>query len=400
MKILSLNAGSSSLKFKLFQMKDMSVLAEGMAQRIGFDKGAVEYRIGHKGKNNTNEMKVPDHKSALLFFLGVLTMREDPALSSLQEIEAVGHRVVHGGERFTASTLVDADVMEAIDACSHMAPLHNPANLEGIRASMEALPDIPHVAVFDTAFHQTMPASSFIFPLPYEIYSEMGIRRYGFHGTSHKYVAERAAALMNKPVQDVDIITCHLGNGSSVTAIKRGQSVATSLGFGTLGGVMMGTRPGDLDPAVLIELLENRSMSVGKVKKMLYKESGLLGISGVSSDIRDIEKSALDGNPRAKLSLELLADSIRRFIGSYAVSIGGADAIVFTGGIGENSSRIREMVCQGLEVIGADLDRERNNRAGHEAFISSEKSRVLLLVVPTDEERMIAVETFRILSGV
>jgi acetate kinase len=305
---------------------------------------------------------------------------------------------VHGGERFTDPVLVDEGVMAGIKACSNMAPLHNPCNLEGIRASMEALPGIPNVAVFDTAFHQTMPPNAYIFPLPYGVYSEMGIRRYGFHGTSHKYVAEKTAAFMNKPLEGINIITCHLGNGSSVAAIKGGKSVATSLGFGTVGGVMMGTRPGDLDPAVIIELLENRSMSIKDIKTMLYNRSGLLGISGVSSDIRDIEKAAKEGNARAALSLEIFADSIRKYIGAYAVDMGSLDAVVFTAGIGENCSGIRELICQGLEIIGAELDQDKNGIMGKEAIISRDKSKVLIIVIPTDEEYMIAMETARIVK--
>ncbi|MFC1883235.1 acetate/propionate family kinase [Thermodesulfobacteriota bacterium] len=399
MKILSINTGSSSLKFKLFDMKAHSVIASLFAERIGFEKGRIEFfSMGHDEKMVFN-VNIPDHKAALSVSLRKLLDSLGNTFSPLAEIKAVGHRVVHGGDRFIRPALIDKQVIEAIEDCSHMAPLHNPHNLEGIRASMEIMPGIPNVAVFDTAFHQSIPPEEYIFPLPYEVYSEMGIRRYGFHGISHKYVAQKAAELIGKSVEEINVITCHLGNGSSITAVSKGKSIATSLGYGTVGGVMMGTRPGDFDPSVLIELLENRSMGLGEVKTVLYSESGLLGVSGVSNDIRDIEESARNGNARAKLSLELFAASVRKYIGAYAVSMGKLDAVIFTAGIGEKADKIREMICCGLEAIGAELDPGRNSLENGAAVISSDKSKVLLLVVPTDEELMIAMETTKILAG-
>ena len=399
MKILALNSGSSSLKFKLFETEGNSILAKGVAERIGLEKGRVEYESKYQGNKKIYDMEVSNHRSVLSFFLMELDKQLGLSKPTPLKIEAVGHRVVHGGDRFTGAVLVDESVLQAVEACSPMAPLHNPSNLAGIRASMEALPNVPNVAVFDTAFHQTMDPWAYIFPLPYEYYSKMGIRRYGFHGTSHKYVMEKAAEFMGKPLDGINLITCHLGNGSSITAIENGKSIATSLGFGTLGGVVMGTRPGDLDPSVLIDLLENGSMTVSGIKKILYTKSGMIGVSGVSSDIRDIEKAALEGNERAELALQLVADSVRNFIGAYAVKMGRLDAVVFTAGIGENSIILRERICRGLDIIGANLDRERNNVQGKQAVISRDGSRVPLLVIPTDEELMIAMETIRVLAG-
>jgi acetate kinase len=398
MKILAINSGSSSLKFKLFEMKNHSVIAGGFAEKIGFDMGRIEFFKGHDEKV-IFEVKIPDHKAAFSILLKRLTESLGITLLSFSEIKAVGHRVVHGGDRFSEAVLIDKQVVKTIEGRIHMAPLHNPSNLDGIRAVLELMPGVPNVAVFDSAFHQSIPPKEYIFPLPYEIYSEMSIRRYGFHGISHKYVAQKAAELINKPAEETNVITCHLGNGSSVTAVSRGKSIATSLGYGTLGGVMMGTRPGDFDPAVLIELLEKRSMSLGDLKSILYNNSGLLGISGVSSDIRDVEESEMNGNARAKLSLEMFAASVRKYIGAYAVSMGKLDAVVFTAGIGEKAYRVREMICCGLEAIGAELDQEKNLVKGGSAVISSDKSKVYLLVVPTNEELMIAMETMTAITG-
>jgi len=397
MKILVINSGSSSIKFRLVDSVTGENLAGGLLERIGLPEGSAEYRLGVSDKL-VRELPIPNHSTGLSLLLGMLTDPASGALKSLDEIGAVGHRVVHGGERFTHSVLIGQEVIAELEECSVMAPLHNPPNLLGIRAAMDLLPGVPNVAVFDTAFHQTMPPVAYIYPLPYEIYEQRRIRRYGFHGTSHQYVSMRAAAMMGRPAEDLCTVVCHLGNGSSITAVKNGRSIDTSLGYGTMCGVMMGTRSGDVDPAILLELIESGAMSASEVKDMVYKKSGLVGISGVSSDMRDVEAAAEAGNQRARLSLELFADKVRKYIGAYAVTMGRLDAVAFTAGIGENGPEMRELICSGLEVLGARLDPEANKVRGQERIVSTPDSAVSILVVPTNEELMIARETERVLG--
>ncbi len=391
MKILVINSGSSSIKFKLLSMTTESMLAEGLIERIGLAEGRIKYKT--KDKKIVIEEPVPDHRTGLAFVLDALTHEDYGAIESLKEIRAIGHRVVHGGERFTSSVLIDDEVIRGIEECSIMAPLHNPPNLQGIRAAMETLPGIPNVAVFDTAFHQTMPPVSYIYPLPYSVFKENRMRRFGFHGPSHQYVAHKAADMIGRPIEDLCIVTCHLGNGSSLTAVKHGKSFDTSLGYGTACGVVMGTRSGDVDSAVLIDLVQNHGVSISELKNMVYKESGVLGISGISSDQRDIEDAAEDGNERAELALELFASSVRKYIGAYAVTMGALDAIVFTAGVGENGPQMRERICRGLEVLGVRMDPAKNDFKGEQRDITANGSRVKVLVIPTNEELMIARET-------
>lgn len=397
MKILVINSGSSSIKFRLVESATGESLAGGLIERIGLPEGRIDYRRGQEEKRVFVE-PVPDHRFGLSRLLGLLTDGACGALCALDEIGAVGHRVVHGGEEFTDPVRITPEVIGKVRECSFMAPLHNPANLLGIEAALDSLPGVPNVAVFDTAFHQTMPPVAYVYPIPWEYYTEKRFRRYGFHGTSHQYVAGRVAALLGRPVEDLCTIVCHLGNGCSLTAVKGGRSVDTSLGFGTMCGVMMGTRSGDIDPAVIFELVENHGMSIGEVKDLVYKRSGLLGISGVSSDMRDVEGAAEAGNQRARLALELFADKVRKYIGAYAVTLGRLDAVAFTAGIGENGPEMREMICGGLGILGAELDPVANRVRGQEKVVSAPGSRVSILVVPTNEELMIALETERVLG--
>ncbi|MCK4807837.1 MAG: acetate kinase [Candidatus Aegiribacteria sp.] len=391
MKILVINSGSSSIKFKLIDMENETLLAEGLIERIGLPEGRIKFKSGEK--TIILEEPVPDHRKGITFVLDALTNPEYGPIESYSEIGAVGHRVVHGGEKFTSSVIIDEEVIKGIEECSIMAPLHNPPNLEGIRATMETLPGIPNVAVFDTAFHQTMPPVSYIYPLPFSVFEEKRIRRFGFHGPSHNYVALQAALMMDKPIEELCIVTCHLGNGSSLTAVKYGKSLDTSLGYGTAHGVMMGTRSGDVDSAILIDLVENYGYSIADVKEMIYKKSGLVGVSGISSDQRDVEDAAEEGHEKAQLALDMFASSVRKYIGAYAVTMGALDAIVFTAGVGENGPQMRERICKGLEVLGVSIDIEANNVKGLQRDITAPESKVKVLVIPTNEELMIARET-------
>lgn len=397
MKILVINSGSSSIKFKLIDMDGENLLAEGLLERIGLPEGRIKFKSGE----NTIilEEPIPDHKTGLSFLLDGLTNPEYGPIDDYSEIGAVGHRVVHGGEKFTSSVVIDDEVIAEIEECSFMAPLHNPPNLQGIRAAKETLPNIPNIAVFDTAFHQTMPPVSYIYALPYSIFEEKRIRRFGFHGPSHQFVAQQAAEMIGKPLKELCIITCHLGNGSSLTAVKHGESIDTSLGYGTACGVVMGTRCGDVDSAVLMDLVENKGYSIGEVKEMVYKKSGVAGISGISSDQRDVEKAAEEGHERAQLALDLYASSVRKYIGSYAVTMGALDAIVFTAGVGENAPEMRERIVRGLEVLGVCIDPEANKCRAVQRDITSPESRVKVLIIPTNEELMIARETNRLSEG-
>lgn len=396
MKILVINSGSSSIKFQVIDGKSEEMLASGLIERIGQDQGRMKYRCN--GEKSELTRPIPDHETGLDMALEVIIDPVRGAMKSLDEITACGHRVVHGGEKFTSSVLIDQTVLNGLREVSELAPLHNPANIMGITAAMKKLPGVPNVAVFDTAFHQTMPEVNYMYSLPYSLYEDYGIRRYGFHGTSHQFVSERTAEILEKPLTEINTITCHLGNGSSLTAVKGGKSIDTSLGFGTFCGVMMGTRSGDIDPAILIDLMENRGWTIEQVKKMVYKESGLLGISGVSMDMRDVEEKMWEGHERSKLAFEMFADRVRKYIGSYAATLGKLDAVVFTAGIGENGWELRELICDNMEALGIRIDKEANKVKGEERIVSTPDSRVAVLVVPTNEELMIARETLRLTS--
>ncbi len=395
MKILVLNCGSSSLKYQLFDMSDESVLAKGLVERIGIDGSRIKHE---KGADNTTirETDIPDHTAAIKMVLELLLDAQTGALKSLDELAAVGHRVVHGGEKYSKSTVITDAVVKEIEECSYLAPLHNPANLMGIRAMKEALPNVPNVAAFDTAFHQTMPPKAYIYGVPYEYYETDKVRRYSFHGTSHAFVAQRAAEILGKPAAELKIVTCHLGNGSSLAAVNGGKCVDASMGMGTTAGVLMGTRCGDVDGSVFLHLMEKVG-DVGKLSDILHKKSGLLGVSGVSSDLRDVEEAAAKGNERAQLAADILCTSVKKYIAGYAATMGGVDAIVFTAGIGENSDVTRARATEGLEFMGAKIDPAKNNGLrGKEAIVSTDDSRVKIMVVPTNEELMIARDTQRL----
>ena len=392
MNVLVINCGSSSLKYQLINMNDESVLAKGLAERIGIEGSVVKHEAAGKEKVLIEE-PMKSHKEAINIVLKSLVDPVYGAVKSLDEIQAVGHRVVHGGEKFAASALITDKVIEAMKECIDLAPLHNPPNIIGIEACKELLPNVPMVAVFDTAFHQTMPEEAFIYPLPYELYEELGIRRYGFHGTSHKYVAERVADLTGESLEGLKIITCHLGNGASVTAIKDGKSVDTSMGLTPLEGLVMGTRCGDIDPAIVTFLMNKKNMSVADIDNLMNKKSGVLGISGVSSDFRDIEGEAEKGNKRAQLALDKFSYTVRKYIGSYAAAMGGVDVLVFTAGLGENSAAARKDICKGLEFLGITVDDAKNNVRGKEVLISKDGAKVKVFIIPTNEEVMIARDT-------
>ncbi|MEY8348848.1 acetate kinase [Bacillus cereus] len=391
-KIIAINAGSSSLKFQLFEMPSETVLTKGLVERIGLEDSIFTITVnGEKQKEVTN---IPDHAVAVNMLLNKLT--ENGIVKSLDEIGGIGHRVVHGGEKFADSVLITDQVLADIEELSDLAPLHNPANIVGIKAFQEVLPNVPAVAVFDTAFHQTMPESAFLYSLPYEYYEKYGIRKYGFHGTSHKYVTERAAELLGRPLESLRLLSCHLGNGASIAAVEGGKSIDTSMGFTPLAGVTMGTRSGNLDPALIPYIMEKTGQSVEEVLNVLNKKSGMLGLSGFSSDLRDIEQAEEEGNHRAEVALEVFVERIHKYIGSYAARMKGVDAIIFTAGIGENSALIRERVLEGLEFMGVYFDPKRNDIRGEEAFISFPHSPVKIIVIPTDEEVMIARDVLRL----
>lgn len=397
MKILVINAGSSSLKYQLIDMTDETVLAKGLAERIGIDNSMLSHTPARKEKVEI-KVDIKDHVQAVKMVIDALVHPEYGVIKDISEISAVGHRVVHGGERFSSSVIIDDDVMEAIRANINLAPLHNPANITGIEACKKVMPNTPMVAVFDTAFHQTMPKEAYIYAIPYSAYEKYGIRRYGFHGTSHKYVTLRAAKLLERPIEELKMVTCHLGNGSSIAAVKGGKSVDTSMGFTPLEGLPMGTRCGVIDPAIVTFLMEKENMTYQQIDHYLNKESGVLGISGVSSDFRDLEAAANEGNERAQLALDIFAYSIKKYIGAYAAAMGGLDCVVFTAGIGENNPYIRQKACEGLEFLGIYIDREKNEytKKGKEGEISTDDSKVKVLVIPTNEELMIARETLEL----
>ncbi len=398
MKVLVINAGSSSLKYQLIDMDNENVLAKGLCERIGIEGSKLNH-TPNGGDKVVISQDMPDHGVAIKLVLAALTDKDHGVIADMSEISAVGHRVVHGGEVFSGSVLITDEVKKAVTDCNDLAPLHNPANLTGIAAVEAAMPGVPNVGVFDTAFHQTMPAKSYMYGIPYEYYEKYKIRKYGFHGTSHNYVAHRVAEMCGKPIEELKIITCHLGNGSSIAAVDCGKVVDTSMGFTPLDGLVMGTRSGSIDPAVIPFLVEHEGMTAKEVDAVLNKKSGVLGISGVSSDFRDLDAAAAEGNERAKLALEMFRHSVRGYIGRYASIMGGVDVITFAGGVGENSASIREEVLAGHEFMGVKIDSEKNRVRGIEAEISTEDSRVRVFVVPTDEEMTIARDTKRIVEG-
>lgn len=396
MIVLVVNCGSSSLKYQLINMDNEEVMAKGLVEKIGLP----DSQLTHKWNGQKKEIKqsIPDHQVAVKLVLDILTDAECGVIKSMDAIDAVGHRVVHGGEEFAASTLITDEVMKALEKCSAMAPLHNPPNIIGINACKAIMPGVPQVGVFDTAFHQTMPAKAFMYGLPYELYTEDHIRRYGFHGTSHRYVAGEVAKVMGVPVEKLRIINCHLGNGSSLAAIKYGKCVDTTMGFTPLAGVLMGTRCGDIDPAIVLNVMDNHHLSTKEMDTLMNKKSGVLGISGVSSDFRDLGQAAAEGNERAQLALDMFHYQVRKEIGAFAAAMGGVDVITFTAGVGENGIEDRAAIAEGLEYLGAKLDPQRNNVRGKDALISTDDSTVKMYVIPTNEEIMIARDTKDIVS--
>lgn len=395
MKIFVVNCGSSSIKYQLIDMKDESVIAKGLVERIGIEGSVLSHTPAGKDKVRL-ESAIPDHVDGIKKVLAALVDPNHGVIKSMDEIDAVGHRVVHGGEIFNESVVITDEVLKQIEDLSDMAPLHQPANVAGIRACQKLMPNTPQVAVFDTAFHQTMPPVAYMFGVKYEEYKDYGIRKYGFHGTSHKYVSGVAAKMLGKDIKDTKIITCHLGNGSSITAIDGGKSVDTSMGFTPLDGVLMGTRTGSIDPAVVPVLMQKKGLDAAGVDKYMNKECGVLGVSGVSSDFRDLEDAAAKGNERAKLALDMFCYQVKRYIGAYAAAMGGVDAIVFTAGVGENDIHTRQQVCSGLEFLGVKLDADRNNVRGKATEISAADSKVKVFLIPTNEELAIAQDTLRL----
>ena len=399
MKVLVINCGSSSLKYQVLDMDGENLLAKGLVERIGMDGSVITHtKIGSEDKWK-NEVPMPTHKEAIEQVLNAIVDPEHGVLKDMSELGAVGHRVVHGGERYANSVLIDEEVLTHLDELSELAPLHNPANILGIRACQKLMPNTPMVAVFDTAFHQTMPAESYIYALPYEYYEKYGVRRYGFHGTSHKYVADRAAKMMNVSLDDMKLITCHLGNGASVSAIKRGKCIDTSMGFTPLEGLVMGTRCGDIDPSITTYISEKEQLSAEEMNEIMNKKSGVLGISGISSDFRDIEAAAEEGNERAQLALKVFAHKVRAYIGAFIAEMNGLDALVFTAGVGENDIAMRDIICNDLGNLGIKLDLVKNKIRGKECIISRSDSPVTIMLIPTNEELMIARDTVDIVEN-
>ena len=397
MKVLVINCGSSSLKYQLIDMEGEKVLCKGLCERIGMESSMITHEAnGHKA---TTPAIFPTHTEAFTEVVKKMTTGEGKVIESVSEIDAIGHRVVHGGEKFKESCLITPEVVKAIHDLSPLAPLHNPAAILGIEASYKVFgEDKPNVAVFDTAFHSTMPPKAYMYAIPYEYYEKYGVRRYGFHGTSHRYVAGEVAKVMGKPVEELRIINCHLGNGSSLAAIKYGKCVDTTMGFTPLAGVLMGTRCGDIDPAIVLNVMDNHNLSTKDMDKLMNKQSGVLGISGVSSDFRDLGKAAGEGNERAQLALDMFHYQVRKEIGAFAAAMGGVDVITFTAGVGENGIEDRAAIAEGLEYLGAKLDPQRNDVRGKDALISTDDSTVKMYVIPTNEEIMIARDTKDIVS--
>ena len=394
MKILVLNCGSSSIKYKLFDMDKNDVIAQGGIEKIGM-KGSFLKLTDKNGEKVVIEKEIPEHTVGVKFIFEVLTGSQYGVIKSLDEIGAVGHRMVHGGEKFNKSVLLTPQVLEAFAACNDLAPLHNPANLKGVNAVSELLPNIPQVGVFDTAFHQTMPDYAYLYAIPYELYQKYGVRRYGFHGTSHRFVSGEIFKYLNMPVEGSKVITCHIGNGGSITAVKDGKSVDTTMGLTPLEGIMMGTRSGDIDGGAVTFLMEKEGLDSTGMSNLLNKKSGLLGISGVSSDMREVTASMEAGNERAALAKKMYAYRIKKYIGAFAAAMGGVDVIIFTGGVGENRHEVREAVCENMEFLGIKLDKEQNAKImfGKDGIISTPDSKVKVVVLPTDEELMIAQDT-------
>lgn len=397
MKVLVINCGSSSLKYQLIDMVTEQALAKGLVERIGIEGSILTHKADGKDKHII-ETPMKDHQVAIELVLGALTDKEHGVISDMSEISAVGHRVVHGGEKYAKSVLINDDVMVNLEKCAKLAPLHNPANIIGINACKKLMPNTPMSVVFDTAFHQTMPEEAYIYALPYEAYEKHSVRRYGMHGTSHKFVSGVAADMMGKNIEDLKIITCHLGNGASLTAVKNGKSVDTSMGFTPLEGLVMGTRCGDIDPAIIPFLMKEENLSVDEIDQLMNKKSGVFGISGVSSDFRDIEDAAKEGNHRAKLALDVFHYRVKQYIGAYTAAMNGVDAIVFTAGLGENSIGSREIICENMDFLGIKLDKEKNNVRGKAVEVSAEDSKVKIFVIPTNEELMIAKETVGLIN--
>lgn len=392
MKILVVNCGSSSIKYQFIDMNGEKVLCKGLAERIGIEGSRLVHRVNND--KHVIERPMKDHEEALRIVLEALIDPEIGVIKNLSEIDAVGHRVVHGGEKFASSVLIDDEVLKVLEENVHLAPLHNPPNIMGIKAIQKLLPNVPNVGVFDTAFHQSMPKKAYLYGLPYELYEKYRIRRYGFHGTSHRYVSRRAAEILGRDYYDFKVITCHLGNGASIAAIRHGRSIDTSMGFTPLEGLVMGTRCGDIDPAIVIYLQQNLGMPVEKVYDLLNKKSGMLGLTNnLSSDMRDIEEATQAGNEIAQLALDIYIYRIAKYIGAYAAAMNGVDAIVFTAGVGENSPYVREKVCEYLGFLGVKIDKQLNDVKGVERIISTPDSKVAVLIVPTNEELVIARDT-------
>ena len=396
MKVLVINAGSSSIKYKLYLMPEARVLAKGIVDRIGEDASELKQQSGGSGREFTKDVDITNHEEGMKLLLEALSQENNGPVSNISEIGAVGHRVVHGGEEFTGSVLIDEKVLSSIEKFADLAPLHNPPNLTGIKAAQHNLPAVPQVACFDTAFHATIPEVAYMYALPYELYQKYGIRRYGFHGTSHRHVARRAAQLMGVEKYDCNVITAHLGNGCSITAVKNGKSVDTSMGLTPLEGLVMGTRCGDIDPAIIFYLSDN-GYEVKSINKMFNKESGLLGISGQSNDMRNLAQLAENDDEKAALAIDIFAYRVKKYLGAYTAVLGKVDALVFTGGIGENSALVRSKICDDMPQIGFELDSDRNETAiGKEALISTGQSRGKIYVIPTNEEAAIAADTYEI----
>ncbi len=397
MKVLVLNSGSSSIKFRLFNMKNEQVMSRGTVDRIGINNSFLEIE-NFRGEEYKIEIEIPDHTTGIEMVKDALIDKKMGVLDRFDQINAIGHRVVHGGEKFADSTLIDEEVVQQIIEVSELAPLHNPHNLKGIRICEEISPQKPQVAVFDTAFHQTMPQKAYMYALPYHYYQKYGIRRYGFHGISHKYVTQKAAEIMGRPIEELKLISCHLGNGASVAAVKNGKSIETSMGWTPLEGLVMGTRCGDLDPAIIPFIMEKEDITIEEMKNIMNKESGLLGISGLSSDSRDIRKAAREGHHRAQIALDLFNYQVQKYIGAYLFIMGGLDAIIFTAGIGENASDIRAAILEGVEFLGLKVDQQANQTRQKIAEITTTDSTTKAFIIPTNEELVIAIDTVRIVE--
>lgn len=394
MNVLVINAGSSSLKYQLLNPATGELLAKGLCERIGIDgKFTYKPQVEGKAKKDAIDVAMPTHAEAIAAVLDALVDPKDGVIASMKEIDAVGHRVVHGGEKFASSVVITDEVMATIEECNPLAPLHNPANIIGIKACQEKMPGVPMVAVFDTAFHQTMPAKAYTYAIPYEYYENDKMRRYGFHGTSHRYVSQRCAEILGKPIEELKIVSCHLGNGSSITAVDGGKSVDTSMGLTPLAGLPMGTRSGDMDAGIMEYIMKKYDMSMADMMTTLNKKSGVLGISGVSSDFRDLDNAAAEGNKRAALAVEVFEYGVRKMIAEYAAAMGGVDAVIFTAGVGENSADMRLHFVDGLQFMGIEIDPEKNNIRGEERIVSPDGAKVKVLVIPTNEELMIAKDT-------